>query len=177
MCYLPPFPLNFDYNIFDDNTEFFEKIAYDYTNKEDVLAYFGYEKMSALTPQVLWEEEGLVRLSEIGRILWGKYNQMNPLIYWSRDVQKAIEKDKELETYIIKMLKGQGENDHQLKQYKGKAKCYKFSAKSHRIFYLKEEGKPYRIAQIFPHDEYERYIDLPNHDETTLEYSTHRVKM
>lgn len=173
---LPPFPIEFNYSIFDEHEKYFTEISRDLMKKEHVLNYFGYEKFIELIPQILIEEEGYVYLSALGEILWGKYKSENPLIYVSKDVLKTIEKEPKKKKLIEKMLRNEGEPDHNVILYNGKYKFYKFSAKSERIVYDQNEHGDYHIVRILDHAEYDRYIENKGIKENP-EFIRKRIKL
>lgn len=174
---LPPFPINFDFGIMEQHSAFFEKVENDCVPSREAIEEFGYELFSKVVPQVLLEEDGLVYLSNFGKILWGRYTVSNPEIYFSDSAQKFINRDPVYLDYVRKMLRGEAEAEHYLHEYVGDAQCYKFPAKGVRIFYIREGDGPFRIAAILPnHDEYERYIKTKQH-ESSLSYTKTRINL
>ncbi len=174
---LPPFPINFDFGIMEQHSAFFEIADKDCVPTEEARKEFGYELFTKIVPQVLLEEDGLVYLSNFGKILWGRYTVSNPEIYFSDSAQKVIDRDPVYLDYIRKMLRGEAEAEHQLHEYVGDARCYKFPAKGVRVFYMRQEEEPFKIATILRnHDEYKRYIRTEQH-EADLNYTKTRVSI
>lgn len=174
---LPPFPIDLNTGIFKEHDEFFRKLDNDLIEKEQAMKEFGgYENLQKLIPEILWEEDGMIYLTNFGRILWRRFDSENPLVFISKDVEKALSKSDELRIFLKKFLRGEGESDHHLHTYVGKAKCWKFPAENWRIFYIEEPGKPKKVAQILKHDDYEKYIKEPR-DETKLQYKPIRIKI
>ncbi|RAM59817.1 CRISPR-associated protein [Mesotoga sp. SC_4PWA21] len=174
---LPPFPINFDFAIIEEHSSFFERADKDCIPAEEARKEFGYDLFTKIVPQVLVEEDGLVYLSNFGKILWGRYTVSNPEIYFSDSALKVVDKEPIYLDYVKKMLRGEGEADHKLHEYVGDAQCYKFSAKGIRIFYIKSGDEPFRIATILKdHDEYERYIKMRQH-EADFNYNKTRITL
>ncbi len=174
---LPPFPINFDFGIMEQHSAFFEKVENDFAPARDAIEEFGYELFTEIVPQVLLEEDGLVYLSNFGKILWGRYTVSNPEIYFSDSAQKVINRDPIYLDYVKKMLRGEAEAEHQLHEYVGDARCYKFAAKGVRIFYIREGNEPFKIATILTnHNEYERYI-RNKQSEADFDYAKTRVNL
>lgn len=174
---LPPFPISFDFAIIEDHSTFFERVERDCLPAEEARKEFGNDLFTKIVPQVLLEEDGLVYLSNFGKILLGRYTVSNPEIYFSDSALKLVEKDRVYLDYVKKMLRGEGEADHKLHEYVGDAQCYKFSAKGIRIFYIKSDDEPLRIATILKdHDEYERYIKMRQH-EADFNYNKTRITL
>ncbi|HQC15034.1 CRISPR-associated protein [Mesotoga prima] len=174
---LPPFPINFDFEIMEKHSSFFEKVDNDCVPVEEARKEFGNELFTKIVPQILLEEDGLVYLSNFGKILWGRYTVSNPEIYLSDSAQKVIDKDPVYLEYIKKMLRNEAEAEHQLHEYVGDAQCYKFPAKGVRVFYIRHGEEPFKIATILRnHDEYERYIRTEQH-EATLNYTKARISI
>jgi len=174
---LPPFPINFDFEIMEKHSSFFEKVDNDCVPVEEARKEFGNELFTKIVPQILLEEDGLVYLSNFGKILWGRYTVSNPEIYLSDSAQKVIDKDPVYLEYIKKMLRNEAEAEHQLHEYVGDAQCYKFPAKGVRVFYIRHGEEPLKIATILRnHDEYERYIRTEQH-EAGLNYTKTRISI
>ena len=174
---LPPFPINFDFAIIEEHSSFFERADKDCIPAEEARKEFGYDLFTKIVPQVLLEEDGLVYLSNFGKILWGRYTVSNPEIYFSDSALKVVDKDSVYLDYVKKMLRGEAEADHKLHEYIGDAQCYKFAAKGVRIFYIKSGDEPFRIATILKdHDEYERYIKTRQH-EADFNYNKTRITL
>jgi len=172
---LPPLPISFDDGVFQQNDLFFFRLSNDMLPRKEVQDVIGYQKMMEMMPDYLVEEDGLVYFSELGRILWGKFNAENPVLFLSDEAKKRLKKTPELKELVVKALKGEGQPEHSLHEYKGKLQCYKFDRKSVRFFYETRNGYLY-IAKILDHDEYERYISQAKPNEE-FRWNRERIPM